>query len=150
MPQHIDDLFDLDAEAEAIEYPPFNFTQAGKKYQLPNLYTLAPGQMERIDEVKDYDEVVDLFAEFGAKPVGELLAKLPPSKGFLLMARWRRHSVEAFDPSTLLSGEEGEEGKGSTSSPSSGTNRAARRSKPTSRSGASTSGGSRSGSRKRS
>lgn len=143
------DVFDLDAAGEDAEYPPFPFRRGRKKYEIPNLFTLSPAQMDRFDEADGLDAVQEVFREVGAGAVADLLQTLPANKAFTLMKAWRAHSNESMQAAMSIDAAEGEEGKGSASSPSSPTNRAARRSKQTSRSGGSTSGASRSGSRKR-
>lgn len=120
-----------DAAAEAVEEcPPFVFTGLdGHTYELPHPGMLETGQALAAQEAESEVELFRLLEEFAPEAV-EAIKAMPSTVTKKLLDRWQE--------------EGGEEGK--SPGPRSAPNRAARRSKPTSRSAASASG--RSGSTK--
>ena len=128
------EIFDARAKTEAAEaeYLPFPFTgMDGGRYELPNVMLLESGVAKRMNDAMVAGEENKVWALFEAEFPPETVAAMDALPAIVLgqlLDAWK--------------GTVDEEGK--DPSPSSGPNRAARRSKQTSRSGAKTSGPSRS------
>lgn len=136
-------MFDARAatEAAAAEYPPFPFVAMdGTEHELPNPYMLNTAELKNeLGLGSDADD-----AELDGMDPDRVLEALAPGAWAAIQAMplvTQRRLVEAWQDHIGM--EDDEQGK--EPSQSSGPNRAARRSKPTSQSGASTSGRSRSG-----
>lgn len=121
--------FDADAEAKQAEedYKPFPFTWRGETYFLPHPFMLTTGQAEKLIEAEASNDEAKVLAFFSdlAPEAMTAIREMPGGVTAKLFDQWR----EGY----------GELGK-SDSEPSQ-PNRAARRSKQTSKSAASTSGG---------
>lgn len=139
------DPLDLDAfEEEAIagEYAPLPFRRGGVDYSLPHPSLLDVDDLFELDRlVKAADSDMESFhqlREFLAVQAGDggdAVREMKPLILWRLISAWQEQMQTWADDA----GPDGEpEGKGPSTS--SGPNRAARRSKPTSRSGASGSG----------
>lgn len=124
-----------------IKHPPFEFIgMDGETYELPNPYLLRPAELRRQLGLEPDDDMVTVGPdEFLEKCVPEQWAaiqEMPLVVQNDIIDAWKK-SIEFEDDDA-----------GKESSPSSPRNRAERRSKPTSRSAASTSGPKSSGKRK--
>lgn len=133
------DARQVTADAEAA-YPPFRFIGLdGVDYFLPHVLMLNSGEQVAVLEAQTSSKAEDaelaMRALLGLRAPEALAAmdKMPAAVVGQLMVAWNQRSQE--------DAEDLGEALGRPSAP----NRAARRSKPTSQSGASTSGGSRSG-----
>lgn len=125
--------FDARARAAdlAIRYPPFEFTDLnGDAYEFPHPM-MVPGDIARA--VQGGEMTADEFLAKVCPDAWAAVEAMPPGLQAELMGEWQ----------TTVESQVGDQGK--EPSPSSPPNRAARRSKPTSRPAAKTSGGSRSG-----
>lgn len=146
--------FDARASAEnaAAKYPPFEFSgMDGEDYEIPSLMLLPAGERSKLDGLQmvatsidpdsvevdpealaaaneAFDAILDFFGELAGADVGAAVRAMPPVVFGELMAGWEAQVSE----------------QGKELSGSSGLNRAQKRSKQTSRSGAKTSGRSRS------
>lgn len=118
------DQFDARAEADAAvaECPPFPFTgMDGASYELPHPGMLTTGQELAVMAAPNDKAVFDLFEEIAPEAAAAIRA-MPTSVTIKLLAAWQKAGA-------------GDEGK--SPGPRSVPNRAARRSRPTSRSVAS-------------
>lgn len=118
------DQFDARAEAEVAvaECPPFPFTgMDGKTYELPHPGMLTTGQELAVMAAPNDRAVFDLFEEI-VPDAAAAMREMPTHVTVKLLAAWQASQV-------------GDEGK--SPGPRSVPNRAARRSRPTSRSAAS-------------
>lgn len=124
-----------EARAKAVEiYRPFDFIGLdGEAYELPHVKMVDPGLTKALqsDDPDERDQGMDQLAP----AAWAAIQAMEPAVQVMLVEAWQEHSG--------LSDDEDDPGKGQEQS--SGPNRAARRSKRTSPSGASTSTRSRSG-----
>lgn len=118
-----------EAQSRAVEiYKPFDFIGLdGETYELPHAQMVDPaltGLLQSDDPKEREAAMATLAAEAWAA-----IQAMQPAVQVMLVEAWQEHSGVG----------QGGTDEGKEPPPSSGTNRAARRSKPTSRSGASTS-----------